>query len=155
MNIDINNLPSDIVVNNVKTVDDLDAESSNNLCYDIESGKKCVPNTDEILKNIKTVLLFIDKNEDIVQLKKNNYEKYENLMEKLFPDFSDKYYATFKKVISGEDLTILYKMLKQLALVEEGNKSFDKAETSVGTHLAKEYILPITNKNKSGAIDEK
>lgn len=63
-----------------------------------------------------------------------------------FPEFYNEYPFLVKKICKGDDLTILYKMLKGLKKVENGEKSLFQVETPLGEELANKYLYPnLTN----------
>ncbi len=92
--------------------------------------------TDEIL----AVLEFI--NTDVAMDYKNTHSQleYEAYMEEKFPIFTTKYYGLYRKLLSGDDLTMLWKMLEGLHKYNEGRISFKKLEVNLGEDLAVRYI---------------
>lgn len=53
-----------------------------------------------------------------------------------------------KKLCKKEDISMLYKMLSNLAQVESGEKSIAGVELKLGAELANQYIYPKLDKNK-------
>jgi hypothetical protein len=66
-----------------------------------------------------------------------------------FPEFYQTHPFLVKKICKGEDLTILYKMLEQLQIVESGNKTLSNVELKLGEDLANQYLYPAVNKIKT------
>ena len=63
----------------------------------------------------------------------------------LYPDFYDNYPFLVKKICKNSDMDILYKMLEQLEQVENGNKTLNNVELSLGNELAEKYLYPNIN----------
>jgi hypothetical protein len=59
-----------------------------------------------------------------------------------FPDFYSEYPFIVKKISKGDDLSILYKMIKSLKKVEKGEKSLYQVELPLGEELANKYLYP-------------
>lgn len=101
----------------------------------------------EILEYMKTpeiVKMCIDyKKEDEPESKKEKENKYREKIAIKFPVFSEKYFATFDKVVSGEDVTPLLYMLKLMSMVKKGNITPEDAESKIGHYLGKRYNLPM------------
>jgi hypothetical protein len=53
-----------------------------------------------------------------------------------------------KKLCRREDISFLFKMLANLAMVESGDKSLASVEMNLGNELANEYLYPHLNKDK-------
>lgn len=104
-----------------------------------------LPDVVTLLKKIMEIGTYMCKDE-IVELKCTNYSKYEEHMEKVFQSFATRYFAVFKKLISGEDITHLLSMLVALERVKKGEITLERAEKFLGEELAKEYIDPHINK---------
>lgn len=64
----------------------------------------------------------------------------------LYPEFYQTHPFLVKKISKGEDLTILYKMLEQLQVVESGDKTLSNVELKLGEELADQYLYPAVNK---------
>lgn len=69
--------------------------------------------------------------EDTFQIELQYLERY--------PDDYDKYPFLIKKIISGEGMDVLDKMLESLSKIENGNDKF-KEEVKLGKILEKKYI---------------
>lgn len=59
-----------------------------------------------------------------------------------FPEFYDEYPFVVKKICKGDDLTILYKMIKTLKKVEKGEKTLQQVELPLGEELANKFLYP-------------
>ena len=98
------------------------------LVYDPSSGSvpDVLPNTDDILDNVIKILECM--NTDEMQLIKNaNVPLFEQTMEEKFQTFADRYYSIFRMVLSGEDITPLFKMLSVIKKCH-----FDKKQSQDG-----------------------
>ncbi len=100
-----------------------------------------LPNVDELLDGIIQILQYMCTDE-MKKLKDDDEGEYKRHMEEKFPDFSFRYYATFQKVISGDDLTHLFNMIGAMKSAESGRMSFEQAEKSTFETLKREYIYP-------------
>lgn len=129
----------------VVTEKDVDMSGGNKLVYNPDGGGVNLANVDYILDNVTEILEYMT-NDEVIQQKNEDYEEYESMMEEKFPDFSFKYFAVFKKVITGEDITPLFKMLAAIESVQQGTESLDAAEKRLGEDLAEQYIYPKLNK---------
>ncbi len=63
-----------------------------------------------------------------------------------FPEFYDSHSFLVKKICKGDDITLLYKMLENLEMVENGNKSLASVELNLGEQLANKYLYSSMNK---------
>lgn len=125
------------------------------LVYDPSSGDipDVLPNADAILDNVIKILECM--NTDEMQLiKKSNVPLFEQTMEEKFQTFADRYYSIFRMVLSGEDITPLFKMLTVINGINSGKKSFEDGEREVGTYLTKFLPPDLMNKLASGEITE-
>jgi len=117
------------------------------IVYEPAINSPNLTNTSELLDNIITVLEYMNT-EEMINLKIKDETKYKDIMEKKFYKFSDKYYATFQKLLSGEDITQLFDMIAMLERVKKGNINFESAEKKIGEQLAQKYIYPNFDKKK-------
>ena len=53
-----------------------------------------------------------------------------------------------KKIVNGDDLKYLEKMLDAMESIKNNEVSKEEAEKVLGEELAEEYIYPLVNKNK-------
>lgn len=106
-----------------------------------------LPNVEEILDTIIKIYEVMDTDE-IKTVRKENKAQYEIKMEELFPAFSFRYYAVFRKVISGEDITPLMRMFDEINNVKSGKKTIEQAEQQLGQNLAEQYIYPKLNRKQ-------
>ncbi len=90
-----------------------------------------------------------DKIVDVLEYMNTDYIKnlrghdivlYEKTIEEKFPDFTERYYAVLKLLMSGEDITRLLQMLSQLEKVENNEKKREEAVNYVREELNNEYI---------------
>ncbi len=129
------------------------------LVYDMDDGpitKEGLPDASKILDDVIRILQCM-ATEEMILLKKNDVALYENLLEEKFSDFALRYYSVFKMVISGEDITPLFKMLEIIGNVKQGNISIEDGEKNVGSYLTKFLPDGLMEKLASGevAIDGK
>lgn len=101
-------------------------------------------NVEKLTDDVYEIMNYMSK-DDIMKMRKKNYAVYCQHMEEKFKGFSDEYYSVFQMVISGENISPLFKMLTQLDNVQKGKISFEEAEKNIGTEI-KEF-LPSELKN--------
>ncbi|MBA42911.1 MAG: hypothetical protein CMF62_02740 [Magnetococcales bacterium] len=106
-----------------------------------------LPDVDTLVEKIATIMEFITT-DSMLTLKKENEDDYKIKAMKQFPEFSDRYYSIFQKVINGDDITPLCRMLEMLQKVKKGNISIDNAEEIVGNELEKEFLHPVLSKKQ-------
>ena len=86
--------------------------------------------------------------------KKANIPLFEQTMEEKFQEFADRYYSIFRMVLSGEDITPLFKMLSVINGISSGKKSFEDGEREVGSYLTKFLPPDLIDKISTGEINE-
>jgi hypothetical protein len=74
------------------------------------------------------------KNEDKLQ--------FEFSLRDVFPTFSESHPFLFRKIIMGDDLTFLYKMLDNIQKINNGELTQQEVEMSLGGELANVYVYP-------------
>ena len=85
--------------------------------------------------NIKVSEYYkVDNNSDSYVIELNILEQY--------PDFYDKYPFLVKKICKREDLTILYKMIDNIDLINSGKDNIKDVELRLGKELAEIYLHP-------------
>jgi hypothetical protein len=113
--------------------------------------------TDFKTSDIKTMVIKL-KNR-LLELKKEGIKEEFDLENKLAdenPEFYDEYPFLVKKLISGGDISFLYKMLETLDNVQKGKRSFAGAELELGSKLAQDYLYPtIKNKDQTSKDNKK
>lgn len=97
-------------------------------------------NVEKLTDDVYEIMNYMSK-DDIMKMRKNNYVVYCQHMEEKFKEFSNEYYSVFQMVISGENISPLFKMLTQLENVQKGNISFEEAEKNVGAEI-KGFLPP-------------
>lgn len=111
----------------------------NKEVFDMSEGAQNLADVDYILTNIIPILKH-SKEANIQELKKNSYDEYKMHMEEKFSKFSGEYYSVFQKVISGDDLTPLLKMLSMINKIKKEEFSLEKAEKMVMNELGNSFI---------------
>jgi len=96
---------------------------------------------------IKKILEFSLTDEQ-KYLKDTNFELYKYRFESNFPEFNKNFPTIMKKVINGDDLKYLEKMLDAMESIEDNKVTKEEAEKVLGEELAQEYLYPLVNKNK-------
>lgn len=84
--------------------------------------------------------------DEMVYLKNNNKNEFEEKMGEFVPEFRDEYPALFKMILSGADLAMLEIFLDTLDDVDSGKHTFDQARTGLGHLLHNKYVKDKLNK---------
>lgn len=113
--------------------------NGNHEVYDMSENAENLANVDYILSSIIPILQY-SKKPEIKKMKANDYVEYKLHMEERYQKFSDSYYSVFQKVISGEDLTPLMKMLAMINNIKSKKCTLDSAEKMVMDQLGKNFI---------------
>ena len=111
----------------------------NGLIEDDTEATKNLPDILELHSQVIEIMKYM-LNPELIEMRKTAYEEYKQHMEDKYPNFSLRYYGTFMKVISGDDIMPLMRMLAQLHKVKMGEISLDSAEKNVGELLSKKYV---------------
>ncbi len=101
-----------------------------------------------IKKYITEIRKFTDLDE-YKELKKRDKVQYEFALRDIFPEFSKEHPFLFRKIVMGDDLTFLYKMLDSINQINTGKISQVDAEKNLGQELADMYIYPALNSANS------
>ena len=81
-------------------------------------------------------------NDSVIELCKECTDPFKNeliIMEQ-YHEFYDKHPFLVKKICKRDDLTILYKMLDNIELVNNGTDTMSNVEYRLGNELAKKYL---------------
>lgn len=96
---------------------------------------------------IKKILEFSLTDEQ-KYLKDTNFELYKYRFESNFSEFNENFPTIMKKIVNGDDLKYLEKMLDAMDAIEDNKVTKEEAEKVLGEELAQEYLYPLVNKNK-------
>lgn len=109
-----------------------------------------LPDIDILTDQIIEILEYIDNN-NLNRLREADKEEFGRKMEVKFNKFSNRYNSVFLKIISGDDITPLLKMLQSIGDIKSGAKSSDVAEKEVGDVLRNHFVTigdDLKNKKK-------
>jgi Ni/Fe-hydrogenase subunit HybB-like protein len=112
---------------------------------------KDLPKKQEILDDILEIMEYMCK-KDMILLKKQNIDKYNEKLEEQFEQFATRYYTLFKIIISGGDITPLIIMLDSIEKMKYGNLTQDTAEKEVGEYLQEKFFYPSLSQEKQNEI---
>lgn len=130
----------DINIKNQSIVTEDDIKKQQGMVYDFGDEEKLtaegLPNAENLLDQVIKILEAMDTPEMKV-LRDTNQDSFEQVMESRFENFAFQYYSVFKMILSGEDITPLFEMLKVISQVNHGEKSFEDGERDVGLYLNK------------------
>ena len=76
------------------------------------------------------------------ELKIHDKMQFEFSLRDVFPQFSEEHPFLFRKIVMGDDLTFLYKMLDSIGKINSGTLTQQQAEMTLGTELADLYVYP-------------
>jgi len=78
-------------------------------------------------------------------LKLEDKLQYEFSLRDIFPEFASDHPFLFRKIIMGDDLTFLYKMLDNIQKINDGELTQKEVEMNLGGELANVYVYPAMN----------
>ena len=119
--------------------------------YDDSDVPENIPNAAEILDQVISILEYMNTPE-MKLLRGKNQALFEQTLEEKFPQFTTNYYSIFRMLLSGEDISPLFEMLKVLSKVNNGRTSFENGEKKVGKYLTKFLPDGLIEKIQSGEI---
>jgi len=124
------------------TVNNPEDANKPGFIYDIGSGDLSIDNLPDINILADQVINILEyaTTDEMKYLRESDNDNYKIHMEKQFPKFSDKFYAMFQKIISGEDIGPLFFMLDKLQRVKAGKLSIEDAEKDVGMSLYNSFV---------------
>ena len=94
-----------------------------------------------IKKYIREIKKFTDL--DVYkQIKLNDKMQYLFALREIFPSFAEEHPFLFRKIVMGDDLTFLYKMLDNIDKINSGELTQQAVEATLGNELANVYIHP-------------
>ena len=76
------------------------------------------------------------------ELKNEDKLQYEFSLRDVFPTFAESHPFLFRKIVMGDDLTFLYKMLDNTQKINDGELTQQEVEMSLGGELANVYVYP-------------
>jgi hypothetical protein len=79
------------------------------------------------------------------ELKIEDKLQYEFSLRDVFPEFAADHPFLFRKIIMGDDLTFLYKMLDNIQKINDGELTQKEVEMNLGGELANVYVYPAMN----------
>jgi hypothetical protein len=68
--------------------------------------------------------------------------QYQFALREIFPSFAEEHPFLFRKIVMGDDLTFLYKMLEKIEKINSGELNQKEVEVDLGKDLANIYIYP-------------
>ncbi len=107
-----------------------------------------LPNVQDLQDQIIELLEFLNTMEMKLMKKEKSRAEYEAYIEDKFTHFTVRYYGVYQMLISGGDLSMLWKMLESIEAVQQGKTTIEKVEKSLGNDLKDKYITPILKNTK-------
>ena len=144
----------DINIKEQKIVSNIGTKKGD-IVYDFgddDGSAENLPDASVMLDHIIVVLEYMNT-DDMKSLRGKDKTAFEEMMEQKFPLFAEEYYSVFKMVISGQDLTPLFKMLEIIGEINKGDKSFEEGEKNIGGYLNKFLPSDLLEKIEKGELD--
>ena len=101
-----------------------------------------ISNIDDLLDQIIKFMEYINRDDVVAYKKKFTATEYEDYLMSKFPKFTGRYYFLFRKLISGEDISMLFKMLTTMKKIEKSPTKANKEEKEFLTLLDDTYDIP-------------
>ena len=106
----------------------------------------------EMIKSyISEIKKFTDLDE-YKQIKIKDKLQHEFAIRELFPTFAQEHPFLFRKIVNGDDLSMLYKMLDSITSINKGETTTIQVEQDLGNELANLYVHPAMEAAKSGNV---
>jgi hypothetical protein len=120
-------------------------DNKNKVMYDNSENPINIPDVDKLLDDFYDVLLYM-KTPELEKLRNENPEEFNTNMENKFPEFSNRYYSLFRKILSGEDLTPFFMMIQQLNKLKKNQEKdyVEQVEAEVGNYLLNKFSTTTT-----------
>ena len=101
----------------------------------------------QIRKNVLEILEYLNT-EEIKEIIISNPEQLKYKVETKFTEFNQNYPTLVKKILQGDKLYYLDRMLDAMEAIQSNKVTKLEAEKKLGEELAEEYIYPVVDKNK-------
>jgi hypothetical protein len=111
-----------------------------------------LPNVEDIIDAVEKIFEFMCTDE-MMTLNEEDRGEYEKKMEAQFPDFSSKYYSLFQMILSGEDISYLFKMLEYMDQVNKGTANFEDVQKQFGADLQEDFVYQADDIDTSNIDD--
>jgi len=99
----------------------------------------------EMIKNIIVEIKKFAELPEYQEIKKIDRLQFEFALRDIFPTFSQEHPFLFRKIVMGDDLAFLYKMLEGITKIKNGTLSVKEVEQDLGNDLANTYVYPALN----------
>jgi hypothetical protein len=96
----------------------------------------------QLIKKYITEIKKFTELDTYKEIKKSDKLQFEFALRDIFPEFSQEHPFLFRKIVMGDDLTFLYKMLDNIDKINSGELTQQAVEASLGNELANVYIHP-------------
>lgn len=141
-----------------KIVTEAEIRKSGGIIYDPEafageSGPASLPDVDEMLSAIESVLEYMCTDE-MIQLKSDNMVDFSLHMEEKFPVLAEKHFSMFQLILGGEDLTYLFNMLEKIDRVNKGQSTMDDIEKELGSQLQEDFVKTVDEEDEENDEDD-
>ena len=96
----------------------------------------------QLIKKYITEIKKFTELDTYKEIKKTDKLQFEFAIRDIFPEFSQEHPFLFRKIVMGDDLTFLYKMLDNIDKINSGELTQQAVEATLGNELANVYIHP-------------
>jgi hypothetical protein len=101
-----------------------------------------IPDAQNLMTDLMQVMEFM-ATDAMLELKSQDKNEYERVVEEKYPAFVDRYYFVFKMLSDANpyaDISPLFAMIKEIDKMNKGKTDIEKAEKRLGGYLASKYI---------------
>lgn len=95
-------------------------------------------NVDKLVTDILELLEFMSMPEILIL--KNNKNLLKEKIENRFPKFVQNNFGIYDKIVSCEDISLLFEMIEGIIAIQSGKKTRDEIEQHIGNKLNKKYV---------------
>jgi len=106
----------------------------------------------QLIKKYITEIKKFTELDTYKEIKKTDKLQYEFALRDIFPEFSQEHPFLFRKIVMGDDLTFLYKMLENIDKINSGELTQKDVEMALGNELADKYVYPAMNASANSNV---
>lgn len=107
----------------------------------LTENKLSIADIKDLTKTIVQFMKYVCTDE-MKKLRLTNEKEFEERIEDTFPDLLDGYYGIYKLLLSGQDIGLLFEMLRSLNKVNDGLSDFQKEREKISAIVNEKYVLP-------------
>lgn len=123
------------------TQKDVEQELADGNAEVLTENKLSIADIKDLTKTIVQFMKYVSTDE-MKKLRLTNEKEFEERIEDTFPDLLDGYYGIYKLLLSGQDIGLLFEMLRSLNKVNDGSSDFQKEREKISAMVNEKYVLP-------------